>query len=146
MKKIVVLFVAVFALGFAASAQDAIGLRFGGGSSYGAEISYQKGLGSNRAEFDLGANLPDLNFFYLAGVYQWRGEITDWLSWFAGPGAKAQSQGSPDASLHPDFRRSCGSHFLPREPHSLTASSCPLPSGMIPACMLAKANNRVYCS
>ena len=88
MKKIVVLFVAVFALGFAASAQDAIGLRFGGGSSYGAEISYQKGLGSNRAEFDLGANLPDLNFFYLAGVYQWRGEITDWLSWFAGPGAK----------------------------------------------------------
>ena len=88
MKKIVVLFVAVFALGFAASAQDAIGLRFGGGSSYGAEISYQKGLGSNRAEFDLGANLPDLNFFYLAGVYQWKGEITDWLGWFAGPGAK----------------------------------------------------------
>ncbi len=88
MKKIVVLFVAIFALGFAASAQDAIGLRFGGGSSYGAEISYQKGLGANRAEFDLGARLPDLDYFYLAGVYQWKGEITDWLGWFAGPGAK----------------------------------------------------------
>lgn len=88
MKKIVVLIVAIFAFGFAASAQDAIGLRFGGGSDYGAEISYQKGLGSNRAEFDLGARLPGLDYFYLAGVYQWKGGITDWLGWFAGPGAK----------------------------------------------------------
>lgn len=28
------------------------------------------------------------NFFYLAGIYQWKGDITDWLGWFAGPGAK----------------------------------------------------------
>ena len=97
MKKIVVLFVAIFALGFAASAQDAIGLRFGGGSNYGAEVSYQTALGANRLELDLGTNLgnpgnlnlTDLSFFYLDGVYQWRGPINDWLGWFAGPGVKA---------------------------------------------------------
>ena len=89
MKKIFVILVAVVALGFAANAQDALGLRFGGGSSYGAELSYQKGLGSNRLEFDLGMRLKsESNFFYLAGIYQWKGEITDWLGWFAGPGAK----------------------------------------------------------
>ena len=88
MKKICLLLVAVFALGFAANAQDAIGLRFGGGTKYGAEISYQKSLAANRLEFDLGVNLPDFDFFYLTGVYQWKGEITDWLGWYAGPGAK----------------------------------------------------------
>ncbi len=89
MKKIFVLLVAVFAFGIAANAQDAIGLRFGGGSSYGAEVSYQKGLSANRLEFDLGMRLKsESNFFYLAGVYQWTGSITDWLGWFAGPGVK----------------------------------------------------------
>lgn len=89
MKKLLLVLVAVMGLSFAANAQDAIGLRFGGGSSYGAEISYQKALGSNRAEFDLGASLPGLNFFYLAGVYQWTAGINDWLGWYAGPGVKA---------------------------------------------------------
>ena len=88
MKKIFVVLVAVFALGFAANAQDAIGVRFGGGTGYDAEFSYQKALGSNRLELDLGARLPEFNFFYLAGIYQWKGQITDWLGWFAGPGAK----------------------------------------------------------
>ena len=88
MKKIFVLLVAVFALGIAANAQDALGLRFGGGTKYGAEISYQKSLAANRLEFDLGVNLPDFDFFYLTGVYQWKGGLTDWLGWYAGPGAK----------------------------------------------------------
>ena len=88
MKKIFVLLVAVFAFGIAANAQDALGLRFGGGTKYGAEISYQKSLAANRLEFDLGVNLPDFDFFYLTGVYQWKGTITDWLGWYAGPGAK----------------------------------------------------------
>ena len=79
MKKIFVVLVAVFALGFAANAQDAIGVRFGGGTGYDAEFSYQKALGSNRLELDLGARLPEFNFFYLAGIYQWKGQITDWL-------------------------------------------------------------------
>ena len=89
MKKLLLVLVAVMGLTFAANAQDAIGLRFGGGSSYGAEISFQKALGNNRAEFDLGVNLPDFNFFYLTGVYQWTGGINDWLGWYAGPGVKA---------------------------------------------------------
>lgn len=89
MKKVLLIMVAVLGFAFAANAQNAIGLRFGGGSSYGAEISYQKDLGANRLEFDLGANLPSLNFFYLAGIYQWKGGINDWLGWFAGPGIKA---------------------------------------------------------
>lgn len=92
MKKLLLVLVAVMGLTFAANAQDAIGLRFGGGSSYGAEISYQKALGSNRAEFDLGLqNTADggFNFFYLAGVYQFQGGINDWLGWYAGPGVKA---------------------------------------------------------
>ena len=90
MKKVLLILVAVLGMAFAANAQDnAIGLRFGGGSSYGAEISYQKDMGSiNRLELDLGANLPDFSFFYLAGVFQWKGDITDWLGWYAGPGAK----------------------------------------------------------
>ena len=89
MKKLSVLLVAIFALGFAANAQDALGLRFGGGSNYGAEISYQKGLGANRLEFDLGLKLnSESNFFYLAGIYQWKGDFTDWLGWYAGPGVK----------------------------------------------------------
>lgn len=88
MKKLLLVLVAVMGLTFAANAQDAIGLRFGGGSSYGAEISYQKALGTNRAEFDLGVDLPNFNFFYLAGVYQFTGGINEWLGWYAGPGAK----------------------------------------------------------
>jgi len=88
MKKLLLVLVAVMGLTFAANAQ-AIGLRFGGGSSYGAEISYQTAVGNNRAEFDLGVNLPNFNFFYLVGVYQWTGGINDWLGWYAGPGLKA---------------------------------------------------------
>ena len=96
MKKLLLILVAVMGFAFAANAQNnAIGLRFGGGSSYGAEVSYQTALGANRLELDLGTNLgtnlnlTNLSFFYLAGVYQWRGPITDWLGWFAGPGVKA---------------------------------------------------------
>ena len=88
MKKIFVLLVAVFAFGIAANAQDALGLRFGGGTKYGAEISYQKSLADNRLEFDLGVNLPDFDFFYLTGVYQWTGEIGSGFGWFAGVGAR----------------------------------------------------------
>ena len=95
MKKLFLVLVAVMGMAFAANAQDnAIGLRFGGGSSYGAEISYQTALGANRLELDLGAQLNNFdnlvpNFFYLAGIYQFTGGINDWLGWYAGPGVKA---------------------------------------------------------
>lgn len=87
MKKIFVVLVAVFALGFAANAQDAIGLRFGGGTALGAEVSFQKGLGSNRLELDLGVSRSTDNYFNLCGIYQWKGNfVDDWFGWYAGPG------------------------------------------------------------
>ena len=91
MKKVLFTLLAVFALSFAASAQNnAIGLRFAGGSGYAAEISYLQGLGSNRIELDLGlTNSFDNNYHYanLTGVYQWCFNITGGLGWFVGAGA-----------------------------------------------------------
>ena len=79
-------------VGFAASAQtskgqlyseqNAIGLRLG----YGADISYQRTLGSfNRFEADLGFTSYGFN---LGGTYQWTWDIenAEGLGWYAGPG------------------------------------------------------------
>ena len=55
MKKVFLALIAVVAIGTSTSfAQKAIGLRFGGGSAFGAEVSYQQGMGSNRLEADFG--------------------------------------------------------------------------------------------
>lgn len=86
MKKVFVLLVAVVALSFASNAQNAIGVRFGGGNSYGAELSYQQGMNANRLELDLGWTNSD-NSFYLAGIYQWNFNISGEFNWFVGPGA-----------------------------------------------------------
>ena len=40
MKKLFIVLFAVVAFGFASNAQNAIGIRFGGGNGYGAELSY----------------------------------------------------------------------------------------------------------
>ena len=66
----------------------AIGLRFGGFSGYGAEVTYQHPLGNaNRLELDLGLN----NYgFGLNGVYQWVWDLSslaDGFNWYAGAGA-----------------------------------------------------------
>ena len=54
MKKLLLVLVAVMGLTFAANAQN-IGVRLGGGQGFGAELSYQQGLGGmNRLEADLG--------------------------------------------------------------------------------------------
>ncbi|MBR0073268.1 MAG: hypothetical protein IJP95_05465, partial [Bacteroidales bacterium] len=55
MKKILFIIAAVFTMTATANAQNnAFGLRLGGGQGYGAELSYQRGLGGNRLELDLG--------------------------------------------------------------------------------------------
>ena len=89
MKKVFLLLVAVVTLGFAANAQNAIGIRGGFGSSTSAELSYMQGLGGNRLELDLGLNFLNDgdNPFHLAGIYQWTGNITGNLGWYAGIGA-----------------------------------------------------------
>lgn len=91
MKKIIVMIVAILALGTSAMAQEGgsyLGVRLGAGYGTNAELSYQMGLGGNRAEFDLGVNMNNgWNYFHLAGVYQWTGNITGGLGWYAGVGA-----------------------------------------------------------
>lgn len=88
MKKVLVLLVALVSFGFAANAQNALGVRLGGGQGYGAELSYQMGMGSNRLELDLGLNShDDWLDFNLTGIYQWTGNIAGNFGWFAGVGA-----------------------------------------------------------
>ncbi len=90
MKKALLILVAVIGLGFAANAQNNLGLRIG----TGAELSWQTALGSNnRLELDLGANgflnWNDYHYFSLTGIYQWHWYIVDRFGWYVGPGAQA---------------------------------------------------------
>jgi hypothetical protein len=73
---------------FAQINPHALGLRFGGGSTSNAEITYQRGLGSaNRLEVDLGlASNNNYSSFSLIGVYQWVWAIESGFSWYAGVG------------------------------------------------------------
>ena len=92
MKKIVVLFVAVFALGFAVNAQNALGVRGAFGNGTAAELSFQKGLSdANRLELDLGwHNFKDWgSYINLTGIYQWYFNISGGFGWYAGLGANA---------------------------------------------------------
>lgn len=70
-------------------ADNAIGLRLGGGSGYGAEVSYQRAAGSNnRLEFDLGwRNDNSFDAFKLVGLYQWIWNLDGGFNWYAGLGA-----------------------------------------------------------
>lgn len=91
MKKVLLILVAVIGLGFAANAQNWIGVRGAFGSSFGAELSYQHGFNANnRLELDLGWNTRSTyNYYNLSAVYQWMGGIAGNLGWFAGVGANA---------------------------------------------------------
>lgn len=92
MKKLLLVLIAVIGISFAASAQNAIGVRLGGGQGYGAELSYQKGIGGmNRLEFDLGyRSWSDVNWFALSAIYQAHFDINAVpnLGWYAGAGAR----------------------------------------------------------
>ena len=72
---------------------NALGLRFGGSNSFGAEISYQRGLSNeNRVEVDLGIRSKSTySAFALTGIYQWVWPIQDGFSWYVGPGAQIGS-------------------------------------------------------
>jgi hypothetical protein len=84
MKKLLLVLVAVLGLSFAANAQN-IGGRFGGGKGYGAELSYQHYLGSNRLELDLGFSHNTDNYINLAAAYHWVFPIAGDFHWFIGP-------------------------------------------------------------
>lgn len=84
------------------SAQDisehALGLRLGDSDGFGAEISYQKSLGSsNRAEFNLGwRDSRNFSAFKLAGLYQWVRPIEDNFNWYYGVGGGLGSVDFPN--------------------------------------------------
>ncbi|PRP66735.1 hypothetical protein [Nonlabens agnitus] len=92
MKKILFTLALIVGTTFAVQAQtisdNAIGLRFGDGDGFGAEISYQRALGSNnRLEVDLGIeNGNRFDGFKLTGVYQWVWNIDGGFNWYAGVG------------------------------------------------------------
>lgn len=69
-------------------ADNALGLRLGGGDGFGAEVSYQRGLGqNNRMEFDLGwRNDSSFDAFKITALYQWVWNIDGGFNWYAGAG------------------------------------------------------------
>lgn len=93
MKKVILIAIAFVGGTLFMNAQEisdnAIGLRLGDSDGFGAEISYQRALGSdNRLELDLGIrNGKNYDGFKLAGIYQWVWNIDGAFNWYAGPGA-----------------------------------------------------------
>lgn len=109
---------AVVAIGFSISTQaqtiseNAIGLRFGGGDGLGAEVSYQRALGTNnnRLELDLGwRNDSNFDAFKLAALYQWVWNIEGGFNWYAGAGGGV---GSVTDNRHRDFRENDGTFLF----------------------------------
>lgn len=97
MKK-TLLIAALMTCAFALQAQSkAIGLRFAGGNTNGAEISFQMPMGgeTNRLQLDLGGNFDSdgdnkYSAFGITGTYQWMWDLNsvlEGLAWYAGPGA-----------------------------------------------------------
>jgi len=89
MKKIALLAIGMFMLIPMTSfgRGKAIGLRFGGGSLVGAEVSYQTPFGGERLEADLGwGGNSNWNYWNLAGIYQWVMPIEDGFRWYLGLG------------------------------------------------------------
>lgn len=90
MKKIILLFIFVAgftALSSAQTTKKAIGLRFGGLTGSGGELSYQQPFKANRLELDLGVNGWG---FGLSGIYQWvkpLPQLYEGFNWYWGVGA-----------------------------------------------------------
>ncbi|MCF4101610.1 hypothetical protein L1I30_08025 [Gillisia sp. M10.2A] len=117
MKKIFLL--AIFALGttVAVNAQtiseNAIGLRLGGSNATGAEVSYQRAVGTNnnRLEFDLGWRNDNNNYdaIKLVGLYQWVWNIDGGFNWYVGAGAGVASV---EDNRRDGFRGNDGTYLL----------------------------------
>lgn len=93
MKRIMLALVCIIGFTLSSQAQEispnAIGLRFGGGNGYGAEVSYQRHLGeNNRLELDLGFRSDNaFDSFKLTALYQWVWNIEGGFNWYVGAGA-----------------------------------------------------------
>jgi len=89
--------------------QHAIGMRLGGGNTFGSQVTYQYGLSNyNRIEADLGfVSNNNGNGFNLSGVYQWVWAIESGFNWYAGPAVtlgswsyKSKYDGSGDSGAY----------------------------------------------
>lgn len=88
-------------------ADNALGLRLGGGDGVGPEISWQKAVGgaNNRLEFDLGWRTHSrYDAFKLTGLYQWVWNIDGGFNWYAGAGGGVGNvddnrEGAPDGAF-----------------------------------------------
>ena len=95
MKKLLSFIAFVLLFNFSADSQvnpHAIGARLNGSNyGFGAELSYQHGLGDkNRLELDLGfANHSWYSYLSVSAMYHWVWNITGGLNWYAGPGVGA---------------------------------------------------------
>ena len=84
-------------------AENALGLRLGGANGVGAEVSYQRKIGTdnNRLEFDLGwRNDSHFDLVKATGLYQWVWNIEGGFNWYAGAGA---GLGIVDDNYHDDY-------------------------------------------
>ncbi|MEJ1221803.1 hypothetical protein [Sediminicola sp. 1XM1-17] len=92
---------ASFSLSAQRVADNALGLRLGDSDGFGAEISYQTALSSNkRLEFDLGwRDSRNYDAFKLAIVHQWVRPIEGDFNWYYGVGG---GLGSVDHVNYPD--------------------------------------------
>ncbi len=94
MKKIILLFTALFSFVLSIHSQDiadsALGIRIGDIDGFGGEISYQKKLGyTTRLELDLGFRKAqeDVNNAYkLTAIYQWVMFVEGGFNWYLGAG------------------------------------------------------------
>ncbi|MGO4911644.1 hypothetical protein [Leeuwenhoekiella sp. W20_SRS_FM14] len=108
MKKLFIAFVLMAGFSFSSQAQEisknALGLRLGDSDGFGAEISYQRGLGdNNRLELDLGIrDGKNYDGFKLAGLYQWVWNIDGGFNWYAGVGGGLASYGYDDDRFDDD--------------------------------------------
>lgn len=103
MKKLILLSLIVVGFTFTANSQNiadnAIGLRLGGGNGFGTEVSYQRALGgNNRLEVDLGwRSGNEFDGFKLVGLYQWVWLIEGGFNWYAGVGGGLGSYDTRDS-------------------------------------------------
>lgn len=97
MKKLLLSAALIAGVAFSAQAQNgtknAIGLRFGGNSGLGTEISYQRDLAkNNRLELDLGWRSHNhYDAVKVTGIYEWVWNIEGGFNWYAGAGAAVGS-------------------------------------------------------
>ena len=92
MKKVFLVLITVVGFTLTSQAQEiskhAIGLRLGDSDGFGAEISYQHGIGdNNRLEFGLGwRDGNNFSAIRAIGLYQWVFNLDGNFNWYVGAG------------------------------------------------------------